>query len=74
MESIRLETNVTALFTISTDNIKRSKNVDKKLYESFQQENPIVLLAGIGGQVELYLPRVNVSTLKHLFNLLRVEL
>ena len=63
MESLRLDTNVTALFTISTNNIKRPKNVDKKLHESFQQENPILLLAGIGGNVELYLPRVNVSSL-----------
>ena len=70
MESLRLDTNVTALLTISTDNIKRPKNVDKKLYESFQQENPILLLAGIGGQVELYLPRVNVSTLKCKYTIL----
>lgn len=62
MESSCLDTNVTALFTFSTNKIIRSKDVDEKLYETFTKENPLILLAGIGGRVELYLPSANVST------------
>ena len=54
MEGTYLDTNVTALLTYPTAKITKSNTVDDKLHEVFLKENPFILLAGIGSQLEIY--------------------
>ena len=61
MESICLDTNVTALSICETAKIIKHDNIDINIHSSFLKNNPFMLLVGIGSQLEIYLPSSNVS-------------
>ena len=67
MEGTYLDTNVTALLTYPTVKITQSTKVDDKLHEIFLKENSFILLAGIGSQLEIYLPCINVSMERNIY-------
>ena len=58
MESVWIDTNVTALYTYQLNKI--SKQYDAKL-KKIPKENLCVLLAGVGSWLEVYLPLSKVS-------------
>ena len=60
MESVWIDTNVTALYTYHLYEIPKSKLIDAKL-EKNRKENLSVLLAGIGSWLEVYLPFSKVN-------------
>ena len=61
MESICLDTNVTALSICETAKIIKHDNIDINIHSTFLKNNPFMLLVGIGSQLEIYLPSSNVS-------------
>ena len=61
MESICLDTNVTALSICETEKLMKYGNIDINIHTSLLKDNPFILLVGIGSQLEIYLPSSNVS-------------
>ena len=61
MESICLDTNVTALSICETEKFMKYGNIDINIHTSLLKDNPFILLVGIGSQLEIYLPSSNVS-------------
>ena len=60
MESVWIDTNVTALYTCHLNEISKSKLNDANLKKN-RKENTGVLLAGIGSWLEVYLPSSKVN-------------